>query len=240
MLDTGSPVPLYFQLQEILRRKILDGEYKPGDLIPSEKKLQELYSVSRITVRNAVNGLVFDDLLIKKQGRGTMVAFPRMQENGNTKLQSFTEKMEKQGFKISTEVIDVVRIPGTERLAEHLNIEKGDEIIYSKRLRTIDGEPIALFENYICTITGVTELDDFSGSIFNLLEKKYGIIISGSEKEIEAGIAGNEDSTFLNISPGDPILIIKYTTFDSENKRIEYAEGVYRADRYKYIVRLKR
>jgi GntR family transcriptional regulator len=240
MLDLGSPVPLYFQLQEILRREILDGKYNPGDLILTEKELEEKYKVSRITVRNAINGLVFEDLLIKKQGRGTQVAFPRMQDEGNSKLQSFTEKMEEQGLKISTEVLNVLRIPVTERLTEHMDFREGDEIIFSKRLRNVDGEPIALFDNYICTGTGVTEKDDFSSSIFNLLEKKYGIIISGSEKVVEAGIVGNEDAELLNISAGDPVLIIRYTTFDNENKRIEYAEGIYRADRYKYMVRLKR
>ena len=240
MLDSSNPLPLYFQLQEILRRKILDGEYNPGDLIPTEKELQELYSVSRITVRNAINGLVIDDLLIKKQGRGTIVAYPRMLDEGSSTLQSFTEKMEQQGLKISTEVLEVAKIPATERLTEHLNIGEGDEIIYSKRLRKVDGEPIALFENYICTITGVSEKDDFSGSIFNLLEKKYGVRISGSEKVIEAGIARDEDAVWLGISSGDPVLIIRYTTFDADNKRIEYAEGIYRADRYKYMVRLKR
>ena len=240
MLNVKSPIPLYFQLQEILRRKILDGEYNPGDLIPSEKELQELYSVSRITVRNAINGLVFEDLLIKKQGRGTVVAFPRMQEDGNSTLRSFTEKMEQQGFKISTEVLEAVRIPATERITEHLNIGEGEEIIYSKRLRKVDGKPMALFENYICTRTGVTEKDDFRGSIYKLLEKKYGIKISGAEKVIEAGIARNEDASFLNIPAGDPILIIRYTTFDPDNNPIEYSEGIYRADRYKYMVRLKR
>ena len=240
MLDVSSPIPLYFQLQEILRRKILDGEYNPGDLIPSEKELEKQYSISRITVRNAINGLVIDDLLIKKQGRGTIVAYPRMVEEGSSTLQSFTEKMEQQGLKISTKVLEVAKIPATERLTEHLNIGEGEKIIYSKRLRKVDGEPIALFENYIGTGTGVTEKDDFSGSIFNLLEKKYGIIISGSEKVIEAGIARNEDAAFLNISAGDPILIIRYTTFDADNNCIEYAEGIYRADRYKYMVRLKR
>ena len=240
MLDINSPIPLYFQLQEILRRKILDGEYNPGDLIPSEKELQNRYGVSRITVRNAINGLVIDDLLIKKQGRGTMVAFPRMLEEGSSTLQSFTEKMEQQGLKISPEALAVVRIPATERITEHIHIGEGEEIIYSKRLRKVDGEPIALFENYISAGTGVTEKDDFSGSIFTLLEKKYDIKISGSEKVIEAGIARNEDAAFLNISAGDPVLIIRYTTFDADNNCIEYAEGIYRADRYKYMVRLKR
>ena len=71
MLDTSSPIPLYFQLQEMLRKDILAGIYSPGELIPTEKELMEKYQVSRITVRNAISGLVFEDLLIKKQGRGT-------------------------------------------------------------------------------------------------------------------------------------------------------------------------
>jgi len=240
MLDSSSPLPLYFQLQEILRKKIISREFNPGDIIPTEKELESFYKVSRITVRNAINGLVFEDLLIKKQGRGTIVAFPKMQEEGSSRLQSFTEKMEEQGRVISTGVLDVLRIPLTERLAEHIDFNTGEEIIYAKRLRKVDGEPIALFENYICTSTGVTEKDDFSSSIFNLLEKTYGIIISGSEKVIEAGIAGDESAALLGLSAGDPVLIIRYTTFNNKNKRIEFAEGIYRADKYKYMVRLKR
>ncbi len=240
MLDTGSPIPLYFQLQEILRGKILAGEYCPGDLIPSEKELQEKFGVSRITVRNAINGLVFEDLLIKKQGHGTIVAYPRMLEDGNSKLKSFTEKMAQQGSEISTDVLEVLRIPATERITEHLDISSGDEIIYAKRLRKVDGEPIALFENYISTRTGVTEKDDFSGSVYNIFEKKYGIKISGAEKVIEADTARSEDASLLKIPAGDPILIIRYTTFDNDNNPIEYSEGIYRADRYKYMVKLKR
>jgi len=240
MLDNSSPLPLYFQLQEILRKKILDREFNPGDIIPSEKELEKLYKVSRITVRNAINGLVFEDLLIKKQGKGTIVAFPKMQEDGNTALQSFTEKMKKQGKKTSTNVLNVLRIPVTDRLLEHIDIESGDKIIYIKRLRKVDEEPIALFENYICTRTGVSEKDDFSGSVFELLENKYGIKITSSEKVIEAGLASKEDANFLKISACDPVLIIRYTTYDDNNNRIEYAEGVYRADKYKYMVRLKR
>ena len=240
MLDTKSPVPLYFQLQEVLRKKILGGVYHPGKLIPSEKELQTLYGVSRITVRNAINGLVLEDLLIKKQGKGTIVAFPRMQENGNSTLQSFTEKMEQQGHQISTEVLNLNRIPVTERITQHLRIQKNDEIVYAKRLRKVDGEPIALFENYVCTSVGITEQDDFTGSIYKLIEGKYGEKISGAEKVIEAGIARKEDAEYLDIQEGDPVLIIRYTTLGSDNNPIEYAEGIYRADRYKYMVSLKR
>jgi len=240
MLDSNSPLPLYFQLQEILRRKIKNREFNPGDIIPTEKELEAMYKVSRITVRNAINGLVFEDLLVKKQGKGTIVAFPKLQEDGNTTLKSFTEKMKMQGKVTSTRVLNVLRIPVTDRLMEHIDIKFGEEIVYAKRLRIVDDEPIALFENYICTNTGLTEKDDFSGSVFELLEKKYGIKIISSEKVIEAGLASKEDADFLKISAGDPVLIIRYTTYDDDNNRIEYAEGVYRADKYKYMVRLKR
>ncbi len=240
MLDNSSPLPLYFQLQEILRKKILNREFNPGDTIPTEKELEALYKVSRITVRNAINGLVFEDLLIKKQGKGTIVAFPKMQDDGNTTLQSFTEKMEKQGKETSTEVLKVIKIPITERLAEHIDLKTDEEIIYAKRLRKVGGEPIALFENYISAKTGVSEHDDFSGSVYKLLEDKYEIKISNSEKIIEAGISGKEEADLLKISTGDPVLIIRNTTYDSFNDRIEYAEGIYRADKYKYMVRLKR
>lgn len=240
MLDNSSPLPLYFQLQEIIRKKIMDHIFNPGDIIPTEKELEKIYNVSRITVRNAINGLVFEDLLIKKQGKGTIVAFPKMQEDGNTALQSFTEKMKKQGKITSTEVLNVLRIPATDRLLEHLDINLDEQIIYAKRLRKVDGEPIALFENYISTRTGVSEKEDFSGSVFELLENKYGIKIFSSDKVIEAGLANKEDADFLKISAGDPVLIIRYTTYDDNNNRIEYSEGVYRADKYKYMVRLKR
>jgi len=240
MLDNSSPLPLYFQLQEILRKKILNKEFNPGDIIPSEKELEALYKVSRITVRNAINRLVFEDLLVKKQGKGTIVALPKMQEDGNTTLQSFTEKMKKQGKKTSTKVLNVLKIPVTDRLLEHIDVKFDEEIIYAKRLRKVDKEPIALFENYICSRTGISEKDDFRGSIFELLENKYGIKIISSEKIIEAGVAGKEEANLLKISTGDPVLIIRYTTYDNYNDRIEYAEGIYRADKYKYMVRLKR
>ena len=240
MLDSTSPIPLYFQLQEILRKDILNGVFKPGEQIPTEKELEEKYEVSRITVRNAISGLVFEDLLIKKQGRGTVVAFPRMMEDGNSKLLSFTEKMASQDVDVSTKVLDAKLLPATERIAEHLNITVGEQIIYTKRLRKINEEPIALFENYISTETGVTIGDDFSKSVYHLFEDKYHIKISGAEKIIEADIAQSEDALLLGIPQGEPILIIRYITFDAQNKPIELSEGIYRGDRYKYVVRLNR
>jgi GntR family transcriptional regulator len=239
ILDEKSPIPLYFQLQEMIKKKIEEGFYKEGDLIPTEKELQQLYSVSRITVRNAIAGLVFEDLLVKKQGLGTIVARPRMVEDFSS-LKSFTEKMAAQGAAVATQVIEVKRIGASERIAHHLAIEPESEIIYVKRLRFVDEEPIALFISHIRGDIGITEDDDFKRSIFDLLENKCDIKISGGQKVIEATSANKEEAEFLKIDVDEPVLLIRNTTLDSDNKPIEYAEGVYRSDRYKYVLKLKR
>jgi len=239
ILNEKSPIPLYFQLQEQIKKKIEQGIYKVGDLIPTERELQQLYSVSRITVRNAIAGLVFEDLLVKKQGLGTIVARPRMVEDFSS-LKSFTEKMAAQGAVIATEVIEVKRIGASEGIALHLAIEPESEIIYIKRLRFVDEEPIALFISHIRGDIGIAEDDDFRGSIFDLLENKCNIEISGGQKVIEATSANKEEAELLKIDVDEPVLLIRNTTFDSDNKPIEYAEGVYRSDRYKYVLKLKR
>jgi len=230
---------LYYQLQELIKSKIDQGEYQPGDLIPTEKELQKAYGVSRITVRNAINGLVLEDLLVKRQGYGTVVAAKRMVEDFS-KLSSFTEKMHAQGAEVTSKVLEVERITAPSRIAEHLHIEKDEFVIEVKRLRLVNGEPIALFTNYLQPKLGVHEGDDFSGSIFKLLEQKYHVTISSGEKIVEAMVAGEDEARSLDIPVGDPVLLIRNVTYDENGIPIDYAEGIYRADRYKYVVKLKR
>jgi GntR family transcriptional regulator len=238
-LDSSKPIPLYYQLQELLKSKIDAGEYQPGDLIPTEKELQKQYGVSRITVRNAINGLVLEDLLVKRQGYGTVVASKRMVEDFSH-LSSFTEKMHAQGAEVTSRVLEVQRLNAPSRIAEHLHVEKDEPVIEVKRLRLVNGEPIALFTNYLLPKLGVREEDDFSGSIFELLEEKYQVRISSGEKIVEAMVAGEEEARSLDILVGDPVLLIRNVTYDEQGIAIDYAEGIYRADRYKYVVKLKR
>jgi GntR family transcriptional regulator len=238
-LDATKPLPLYYQLQEDLKRKLDNGEYKPGDLIPTEKELQDLYGVSRVTVRNAVSALVLEDLLVKKQGFGTVVAARRMVENF-TRLSSFTEKIEGQGGTVTTRVIDVQVIPASARIADHLDLALETLVLQVQRLRLVDNQPLALFTNYINMATGITEADDFSGSIFQLFEQKYRVAISSGEKVVEAIIADSDQASILGIAAGDPLLLIRNTIFDRNARRVDYSEGVYRADRYQYIVKLER
>jgi GntR family transcriptional regulator len=239
MLNPNNPSPLYSQLQEDLKRDIENGVYKVNELIPTEKELQDLYSVSRITVRKAIEGLVFEGMLQKKQGIGTIVCKRRMAEN-TAKLQSFTEKFAEQGFNIRTKVLEVSKISSSSRIAKHLQIEKGEKVIYVKRLRLVEDEPIALFHTYMRADIGPTEFDDYSGSLFQLLEQKYGIDIYCSERTIFASEASEEVAELLLIKPGTPTIMVCYSTYDRGEQLVEYAEGFYRSDKYEYKIKLIR
>ncbi|MEW6623038.1 MAG: GntR family transcriptional regulator [Bacillota bacterium] len=238
-LNENSPVPLYFQLQEDLKKDIEMGIYKPNEMIPTEKELEKIYSVSRITVRKAIEGLVYEGVLIKKQGIGTIVSKKKVIEN-SLSLKSFSEKMKDQGIKVGTRVIEVARIVTSERIAEHLSIVPNEEVIYVKRLRFADDEPIGIFTSYIRKDTGVTENDDFTGSIFELFENKYKLKIAASDRTITASQVSEEEAELLGIKPGEAVLMVKYVTFDDSNRPIEYAEGLYRSDKYQYNLRYTR
>jgi GntR family transcriptional regulator len=238
-LDSGSPVPLYFQLQELIRKKIESGEYEADSCIPSEAELQKKYRVSRITVRNAIEGLVFEELLFKKQGVGTIVARRRFVDD-TAFLKSFTEKSLEQHADARTEVLEIKRIGASRRIADHLGVAPEESVVCVKRLRYIDSEPINLFTSYIRGDLGLSLDHDFSGSLYRLLEEHCGIRINEAEKVIEAIPATPEEAEILGVSAGDSLLVIRNTTFDTEGRAVEYAEGLYRSDRYKYVVRLKR
>jgi GntR family transcriptional regulator len=237
VLNPNGPVPLYFQLQEDLKKDIENGIYKVNDKIPTEKELEELYSVSRITVRKAIEGLVFEGLLQKKQGVGTIVCNKRMVESVSSLL-SFTEKM--RGHKVDTKVLDVNLMVAPERISKHLQIKPGEEVLFVKRLRYVDDEPIALFSTYLRSDLGLTEKDDFRGSLFNLLENKYNVAISYSERTIFASEASEEIADLLNIKMRTPILMVSYHTFNTDERPIEYAEGIYRSDKFEYKLKLVR
>lgn len=238
-LDEQSPLPLYFQLQEDLKGRIEQGQYIPGEKIPTEKELQESYGVSRITVRKAIEGLVFEGILVKRQGIGTTVSRKKISD-ANLQLKGFTEKMKEQGIQVSTQVLEVETIPGSGRISEHLGTAESEELLCVRRLRLTDDEPIAVFTSYLPSFLGVRPDEDFSGSLFGLLEQKYGIQIHYSDRIITASLASQETAELLGIKKGDPLFVVNYITYDRLGRPVEYAEGLYRSDKYQYKLRYYR
>src|SRR5258708_38361115 len=139
----NSPLPRYYQLKEIMKERIRSGEWKPGDLIPSERELGETYGISRMTARQAITDLVNEGLFYREQGKGTFVSRNKITQQ-LIRLTGFTEDIRARGQQPSTKVLSAQLTPANEVTAERLRIQTGQIVFYLQRLRLADGEPLAI------------------------------------------------------------------------------------------------
>ncbi len=237
----NSPVPRYHQLKEILRERIRTGEWKPGDLIPSERELSEQYGISRMTARQAITDLVNEGIFFREQGKGTFVTRHKITQQ-LMRLTGFTEDIRARGQQPSTKVLVAQMHPADDITAERLHIDVGQMIFSLQRLRLADGEPLAI-ESSQLSFKGcerLVEEDLEHNSLYQLLESQYGIPLVEAEQELEAGLAGNEEARLLQISQGSAVLYIRRTTFTDRNQPIEYAKSIYCGNKYTFYTHLKR
>ena len=137
----NSPLPRYYQLKEIMRERIRLGEWKPGDLIPSERELGETYGISRMTARQAITDLVNEGLFYREQGKGTFVSQHKITQQ-LIQLTGFTEDIRARGQRPGTKVLSAEMFPADEATAERLRISQGMLIFRLRRLRLADDEPL--------------------------------------------------------------------------------------------------
>jgi GntR family transcriptional regulator len=239
MIDKNHPLPMYFQLKELMREKIASGEWKPGDMVPSERELSEQYHISRMTARQALSELATEGLLRREQGRGTFVAEPKI-EHGLTRLTGFTEDMKARGLLPGAKVVrlEVIRPPLLAMRA--LQITPDETIVLLERLRLAGGDPIALETSHL-HFKGVENLlnEDFeNNSLYQILSEKYQITPSRAEQKIGADLCSKREQDLLEISEGAPVLRNKRITFDQWGRPFEYTESAYRADRYVFQAEL--
>lgn len=237
----NSPVPRYHQLKEILRERIRSGEWKPGDLIPSERELSESYDISRMTARQAITDLVNEGVFYREQGRGTFVAQNKITQQ-LLHLTGFTEDIRARGQHPSTRVLTATLLPADETIAGQLRIEPGEPVFMLRRLRLADDEPLAI-EVSMLHFKGCEQLaeeDLEHQSLYQLLESTYGLPLMEADQEIEAGQASEEDAKVLKVAPGSAVLYTRRTTYTERNRPIEYAKSVYRGNKYTFHTHLKR
>ncbi|MCL4458834.1 MAG: GntR family transcriptional regulator [Chloroflexi bacterium] len=241
MLDRNSPVPLYYQLSEILLNQITGGSLKPGNTIPTERELIEIYGVSRVTVRTAVEELVKRGYIRREKGRGTFVASPRIQRDV-ARLISFSEEILARGMKPGSRLLALRREPATDRVARELQVEAGELIWFVERLRLADAEPVALNLSYLRLPQGVTltesELES-EVSLWTLLMRK-GITMAEGDKTIEAIVADEWAAKLLGVGRKDPLLLVEGVVYGVDGTPIEFHQIIGRADRYKYYLHVVR
>ncbi len=236
----GKHTHLYYQLQEAIRSKISKGIYKPDDALPTELELQREYSVSRETVRKAVNELVAIGLIEKRRGKGTYVSKPKITHRIG-RVYSSTEEMIVRGMKPGTEFIEASEVSPPDFICEEMGLKPGCEVIIAKRLRLANGEPVAILRSYLPAdlVPNLHEIEFVDNSLYHTLEEKYGFELSDCDEVIEAGLVGKEDAKLLNISTQQPVLVVKRLTRLNNGRVIESLLAYYRSDRFKYRVRLE-
>jgi len=236
-----SPLPRYYQLKEIMREKIRSGEWKPGDLIPSERELGEQYGISRMTARQAITELVNEGLFYREQGKGTFVSRHKITQQ-LIRLTGFTEDIKARGQRPSTKVLVARMQPADEATSERLRIKQGQPIAFLQRLRLADNEPLAIEVSQI-NFMGCEQLieeDLENNSLYQLLENKYGLPLLEAEQELEAGLVSNEESSLLKVPIGSPALFTRRITYTERNQPIEYARAIYCGNKYTFYTNLRR
>lgn len=242
-VDAFSVLPKYYQLKDILLRKIEDGDWQPEQSIPSERELEEIYNVSRTTVRKALDILVSKGYLYREHGRGTFVAFPRLQQSLHT-LTSFTEDMLRRGMQPGQQILTIDCIQPSRRVRQALSLEPNVELVLRiERLRLGNDEPVGIHDVYVplCEQDPITAEElERSGSLYALLRAKYNLIVADADESLEATVADELEAELLEIAEGSPLLLIERISRLETGRPVEFVRMLYRADRYKYYVHLSR
>jgi len=239
-INKGIPIPVYYQLKEIIREKIEIGELKIGEKITSENKLSEIYQISRMTVRQAIKELVGEGLLYRDKGRGTFVCKPKINYGFIQKLTTFYDDMVGKGYTMRTKILKQEIKPASKAIAKKLNIEENEKIIYILRIRYIESVPIVHVTNHIPykLCPDLTNEDLTDKSLYQTLAEKHGLIPYKARVTLEAIVASEYDSELLNIKESAPVHLMKNITYTKENVIIDYFESHFRGDKGRVQVEL--
>ena len=234
-------IPLYYQVETVLRNKIFSGELSPAFTLPSEDALAEEYQVSRITIRQALSLLEKDGLVIRKRGKGTFVsegvAIPE-----SPKWNGSLEDLILMGIKTKTEVLEMSNIYPPEMVRERLKLTGGAQVLRIGKIRSVEKSPFSYVLNYLPSDIGkdIHSEDLTLKPLLMILEENLGLVAARAEQTVEATIADSRVASLLDIRVGDPLLKVERVVYDPNKMPIEYVSVLYRADRYFFTVKLKR
>ncbi len=241
-IDKNSPIPFYFQITDILLKRIKEGKFKPHQQIPTEEELTAIFQVSRMTVRQAISKMVSEGILYRKRGHGTFVGEPRL-ERKVARLTSATVDMEEAGLKPGAVLLERKVIRPSEEERSILNLGEEDHVLEVVRLRLANEQPIAIGRAVIPTrsypelvkanLEGVVSLTQF-------MEEHCGCKIAYAHQKIRAVNATSEQSRLLKIKKGTALLHLNRVFYTNDHQPIGVFESFYRGDRYVFTSALYR
>lgn len=234
-------LPLYLQIEAILKSKILTGELKVGDRISPENELSKQFGVSPLTVRQALYSLVGEGLLDRKPGVGTIVK-KNLDEKIVLKLSGKMDDLLSLGVKTETKVLRSRVIQGDEKASFSLRLNQGDPIFFVEKVRCRKGAPFMVVEEYApqSLIGTIPNNKRLVKSLYFILIQKKGIILKEATQTIESSIADQRIASLLQIEMGSPLFYIERTFYNENGLPILFQITFTRAEHFKFSVHLGR
>lgn len=241
IINRNSKVPLYMQLYIILKEGIMNDTYVTNSFLPSESELQEKYALSQITVRRALADLENDGYVKRIRGKGTQV-YPKKQHSDLFELKGFNENAIREGCRPASIILKFDIVQANVDVADHLQINPGENVYYLKRLRLLNGRINGVHHTFISQRTGLDmDVSDWTEetSLYDYYSQK-GITVSDATEVIQAMLPSSKLIKELYISELEPVFYRERVTYDNQGNIIEYSQNYYIAKEHKYFVRLKK
>jgi GntR family transcriptional regulator len=234
---TPSFRPLYEQIKILLTQSLVAGEWKPGEAIPSEFELASRFRVSQGTVRKAIDALASENILVRRQGKGTYVAShsePDYQYRFLRVIPDDGEKVQPHNLFFGLE-----RAKASDEVSRALAIKPGAPVMGFKRLMSFGGRPTILDEIVLAPnqFPGLTlaELEEFRGSVYSFYETVFGVRMIRAEERLRAVAADGVASAHLKVTAGTPLLCVDRIAFTYGDKPVEWRRGLCVTDGYSYF-----
>ncbi|WP_278926099.1 GntR family transcriptional regulator [Staphylococcus auricularis] len=234
----SEKLPLYDQVYQGIHERIKSGEYKEGDKLPSERKLCDQFSVSRITVREALDRLEQDHIIKREYGKGSFVLGSRYNQFLN-ELYSFKDEIEKNGDKASTRMLSIQFIPSTPFLQQKMKLKPYQYVYELKRLRLANDKPLIYEVSYLPMrhCEGLEQFDFNRVSLYETLNHYYGIQITNAYENLTASKLRKDEAELLNGVEDDSCMFIERTAYMNDDV-IEFTQSIASGHEYKYTVKL--
>lgn len=241
-IDRDSPIPYYAQVKDALQARIREGEWQAGHQLPGEPELCRIFNVSRTVIRQALNELLHEGLIVRAKGRGTFVAEPKIKGSLVQRLTGFHEDMVSQGYVPVTQTLRQESVPANPKVSSYLEIPPGTLVIEIERLRFVQDEPVVLVTTYIpqSLCPDLLDADLSRQSLYAFMEARCGVTIARGRRFIEAVPANPREARLLKIKRGAPLILLDSVSYMDDGTPVEYYHALHRGDRSRFEVELVR
>lgn len=233
MLDERSPVPLYYQLQEIIRARIDGGEWQAGQQLPPESELCQEFGLSRGTVRQALADLVREGLLHRRRGKGSFVARPKIPQDLMKIATGFSDYAKQViGNELGNRLISVGVIVAGGSLAEKLEIPEGSDVVEIRKVKLAFGQPYFIASAYLPSslCPGLEAEDHSTGSLFDLCRSKYGLHVSRVKGWFEPVLVSDYEASLLEVEKASPAMIYERIRYNAADRPFMVSKHIIRGD----------